>query len=115
MKGFSAFLDMRGFKDSDHEISSWKYLSKDLFHQFSWSRKCLSLPEFPWGHVEGQKLQQSKIQSLERQMANALGKCQFVIDILMVKTHIKKYTTVVINGNENHMRYIFTLTKMAKV
>ena len=22
---------------------------------------------------------------------------------------------VVINGNENHMRYIFTLTKMAKV
>ena len=48
-------------------------------------------------------------------MANALGKCQFVIDILMVKTHIKKYTTVVINGNENHMRYTFTLTKMAKV
>ena len=48
-------------------------------------------------------------------MANALGKGQFVIDTLMVKTHIKKYTIVVISGNENHMRYIFILTKMAKV
>ena len=38
-----------------------------------------------------------------------------VIDILMVKTHIKKYTIVVINGNENHMKYIFILTKMSKV
>ena len=40
MKGFSAFLEMR-CKDWDHEIISWKYLSKDLFHQFPWSAKCL--------------------------------------------------------------------------
>ena len=40
MKGFSAFLEMR-CKDWDHEIISWKHLSKDLFHQFPWSAKCL--------------------------------------------------------------------------
>ena len=40
MKGFSAFLEMR-CKDWDHEIISWKRLSKDLFHQFPWSAKCL--------------------------------------------------------------------------
>ena len=79
MKGFSAFLDMRGFKDSDHEISSWKYLSKDLFHQFSWSTKGLILhPELPSGCVKGQQLH--RIQSLQRQMANAIGKFQLVVD-----------------------------------
>ena len=33
----------------------------------------------------------------------------------MAKKHIKRYTILVINANENHMRYIFILTKMAKV
>ena len=37
-------------------------------------------PELPSGHVEGQQLQQHRVQSLQRQMANALGKCQFVVD-----------------------------------
>ena len=39
-----------------------------------------SHPELPSGHVEGQQLQQHRIQSLQKQMANALGKCQFVVD-----------------------------------
>ena len=49
-EGFSAFLDTRRYKDWDPEISSQKYLSKDLFHQFLWSTGCLTLyPEFPAG------------------------------------------------------------------
>ena len=36
--------------------------------------------ELPSGCVVGQQLQQHKIRSLQRQMANALGKCQFAVD-----------------------------------
>ena len=51
-------------------------LSKDPFHQFSWHTKSLILhPELPSGQVEGQQLQQHRIQSPQRQMADALGKC----------------------------------------
>ena len=58
LEGFSAFLDMR-CKDWAHEIHSWKYQCKDLFHQFSWSIKCISLhPELPSGCVESQQLQE---------------------------------------------------------
>ena len=32
------------------------------------------------GYIEGQQLQKHGIQSLLRQMANILGKCQFVVD-----------------------------------
>ena len=57
MEGFKAFLDMWRRKDWDHEISSPKYLSKDLFHQFPWSTECLILhPELLSGHIEGQQL-----------------------------------------------------------
>ena len=66
------------------------YLSKGLFHQFPWSTECLTLPpDFRSGGVEGQQLQQHRVQSPQRQMANALvvqsvenslGKCQFIID-----------------------------------
>ena len=71
MKGFSVFLDVWSRKD--YEISTWKYLSKALFHQFSWSTKCLILhPELPSGHVEGQQLQQHTIPSPQMQMENAL-------------------------------------------
>ena len=49
-KGFIPFLDIRRYKNWDHETSSWKYLFKDLFHQFSWSTKYLILhPELPLG------------------------------------------------------------------
>ena len=82
MKGFNAFLGMKRCKDWDHEISSWKYLS-------TW--KCLTPPWTPSGDLEGQQLQQQKVQSLPRQMANALvlvvqllenslGQCRFVVD-----------------------------------
>ena len=37
-------------------------------------------PELPSGRVEGQQLQRHRVQSLQRQMANALGKCQFAVD-----------------------------------
>ena len=81
MKGFSAFLDMRRYKDWDHEISSWHHLSEDLFHQFSWSTECLLLhPEPLLGHVKGQQLQQHKMQSTQRKLANVLGNHQFGID-----------------------------------
>ena len=66
-------------------------LSKDLFHQFPWSTEYLTLhPAFPPGGVEGRQLQQHRVQSLQKQMANtlvvgqsranALGKCQFAVD-----------------------------------
>ena len=81
MKGFSAFLDMRRYKDWDHEISSWHYLSEDLFHQFSWSTECLPLhPEPLSGHVKGQQLQQHRMQSTQRKLANVLGNHQFGAD-----------------------------------
>ena len=35
MKGLSAFVDMRRCKNWAHNICSWKYLSEDLFCQFS--------------------------------------------------------------------------------
>ena len=47
----------------------------------SWSTVCLLLhPELPSGCVEGQQPQPHRIQPPKRQMANALGKCQFVLD-----------------------------------
>jgi len=53
-------IDMRRCKDWDREISSWKYLSKDLFHQFPWSTECLTFqPEFASGRVAGLQLQQA--------------------------------------------------------
>ena len=67
-------------------------LSEDLLHQFPCSTKCFILhPELPSGHILRQQLQQHKIQSPKRQMANALvavvqslanalGKCQIVVD-----------------------------------
>ena len=42
MKNFSAFLDMRRWKNWAHKIISWKYLSEDLFCQFSQSTECLT-------------------------------------------------------------------------
>ena len=63
-----------------------------MFHQFPWSTECLTLhPALPSAGVEGQQLQQHRVQSLQRQMANALvvavpslgnalGKSQFVVD-----------------------------------
>ena len=66
-------------------------LFKDLLYQFLCSTKCLILhPELPSGHVKGQQLQLHRVQSLQRQMANALvvdqtlanalGTRQFVVD-----------------------------------
>ena len=46
--------------------------SKDLAHQIPWSTECLTLPWTPSGGVEGQQLQQHRVQPLQRQMANAL-------------------------------------------
>ena len=81
---------MKRCEDWDREISSRKYISKDPFHQFG--TECLTLhPEFPSGDVEGQQLQQLRVQFPQRQMANSLvvvvqslantlGKCQFTID-----------------------------------
>ena len=59
------------------------FLSKDLFHQILWSTECLTLhPEFPSGGVEGQQLQPHRVQSLQRQMANALAVVQSLANAL---------------------------------
>ena len=41
MKDFSVFLDVRRYKNWARKISSWEYLSEDLFCQFSRSTECL--------------------------------------------------------------------------
>ena len=48
----------------------WKYLSKDLSHQIPWSTESLNPPWIPSESVAGQQLQQHRIQSFQRQMAN---------------------------------------------
>ena len=53
----------------------------ELNWKSSWSTRCLLLhPQLPSGCVEGQQLQPHRIQPPKRQMANALGKCQFILD-----------------------------------
>ena len=61
MKGLSAFLVMRRSKDWDYDISSC--------HQIPWNTECLTSPWTPSVGVESQL------------QANALSKCQFVVDI----------------------------------
>ena len=68
-----------------HKISSWKYLTiQTCLTSFpgAQSGRHISVlnPELPSGHDKGQQLQQHRIQSLQRQMSNALGKCQFVVE-----------------------------------
>ena len=44
----SDFLDVKRDKDWNHEVKSWKYLSKGLCYQFPWSTDCRILQaEFP--------------------------------------------------------------------
>ena len=40
---WSAFIFTKYEEDWDHEMSSWKYLSKDMFHKVPWSTECLTL------------------------------------------------------------------------
>ena len=64
MKGFSASLDMRRWKDQIiKSVPKNIQLSKDLSHRIPWSTQCLSLPCTPSGGAEGHQLQ--------RQMAKA--------------------------------------------
>ena len=88
MKGFSAFLDIR---EEMQGLGAWNpvlkvSVSKDLFHQFPWSTECLTLhPETPAGSVESRQLQQHRLPAkahaaVAQLRANALGKCQFVVD-----------------------------------
>ena len=43
------FLDMSWCTDWDHEIGSWRYLTKDLSHQITWSTECLTPLWIPFG------------------------------------------------------------------
>ena len=55
-------------------------LSKDMFHQILWTQECLVLgPELPQGVLKVNSCS-SSIRSPQRQMANALGKHQFIVD-----------------------------------
>ena len=52
-----------------------------MFQQFPWSTESIILYfELLSRHVGGQQLQEHKVQSPQRWMANALGKHQFVVD-----------------------------------
>ena len=60
-------------------------LSKYLSHQVPWSPECLTLhAKFPSKSVEGQQLEQHRQMAnalvVFQSLANALGKCQFVVD-----------------------------------
>ena len=60
MKDFSAFPDVRRYKNWVHKIDSWKILSEDLFCQFFQSIECLISalhPELLSGGAESQQLQ----------------------------------------------------------
>ena len=60
-------------------------LSKDLFHLFLWSTEPLILhPGLLSGHVKGQHLEQHRIQYPQSQMVNTLGKCEFVVGIIII-------------------------------
>ena len=77
---------MKRCKDWDHEISSWKYLvSKDLFDQIAWSTEYLTPLWNPSEGVERQQLQQNRVQSLQRQMANAIVVVQSLANALEKK------------------------------
>ena len=55
-------------------------LSEDLSHQFPWIAELLTVhPEFPSEGVEGWHLKQHRVQ-----VANALGKRQFVVDNVLL-------------------------------
>ena len=77
-------LDIRRFKDWDQEISSWKYLSKDMSCQFPWSTECLTLhPESDSGSVKNQHLRQHRQMAnilVVQSLANTLGKYPFLVD-----------------------------------
>ena len=60
-------------------------ISKELSHQFHWSTECLTLhSKLPSGSVKGQQLQQHRQMAnalvVVQSLANALGKCQFLVD-----------------------------------
>ena len=104
MKGFSAFLDMRRCKDWNHGISSWKYLSEDLFHQIPWSTAPWSPPWMPSGVLKvnscssiGFSLHRGRGQMpLSFGHWHDLGKCQLVVDtsyqFMIIKIEVWPFT-----------------------
>ena len=80
MKGFSVFLDMKRCKDWDHEVSFWKCLSKDLFPSFPGTQSAsFSTLDSLQGVFKVTSCSNTGFK-LQSQMANSLGKCQYVID-----------------------------------
>ena len=78
MKGSNAFINVKRCKDWDHETTKISNYLKTCSTSFP-GEECITLhPDLSSGHVESQQLQQQRAQSLQRQMANALGMCQFV-------------------------------------
>ena len=56
---------------------------EDLSHQFPRSTECLTASWTPFRDLKVNQLQQHRVQSLQRQMANALGKRQFEADTVL--------------------------------
>ena len=55
-----------------HDWATEQQQCKDLSHQIPWSTEFLIPPWTPSRDVEGQQLQRHRVQSLQRQMVNAL-------------------------------------------
>ena len=73
MKDFSAFLDMRRYRNWAHKISFWKYLTiwRPVLPVFHWGQSTEYLisalhPELLLGSVENQQVQQHMIWFLKR-------------------------------------------------
>ena len=68
IKWFSRFEEVQ-------RLGSWNQflkISQDLFHQIPWSTEGLTPPWTPSEGIEGQQLQQHRVQCPQKQMANAL-------------------------------------------
>ena len=87
MKGFTAFLDWRKCKGWVRELSSWKYLSKDLFHQFPWSPlPWMPLPPLPWMPLSACWRWNTTGFTRAFCCCSVTGKCQFVVGSIYEKS-----------------------------
>ena len=83
MKEFSALLDMRKYKNWAHKISSWKYLSEELFCQFFPEHR---VPHFcsPLWNTFSRCWKSSATAAHDLILVAVDGKCQFVADTVVI-------------------------------
>ena len=75
---FSRYKEMQGLGSWNQFLKISNYL-KTCSTSFPGAQCLILLSEFPSGDVEGQQLQQCRVQSPHRQMTGAFGKRPFVV------------------------------------